>query len=101
MITLCGRFLRSFSVVYPVNIALRPDGRLLVGCADRRRVELMTLSGSLLQVRLPHVCVARLQHMTLLATAQGVYLLPRYLSLYLHVGAHTHTCDEDVPRLRR
>ena len=59
--TLCGRFLHSFGVYYsPAFIAVRPDGKLLVGRLTGHRVELRTQFGSLLQVRLPHVYAAHM-----------------------------------------
>ena len=52
VLTLCGRFGINF---IPTSIAVRPDGRLLVRSIDGDRVELRTLSGSLLQVRIPRL----------------------------------------------
>ena len=59
VLTLSGEFLRSIDINYtPNSIAVRPDGRLLVGSAGGRRIELRTLFGSLLQVRPTHVYAA-------------------------------------------
>ena len=61
VVTLCGRFVRYFDVSYcPGNLAVRPDGKLLVSGQYGERVELTTLFGSLLQVRLSHAHAARI-----------------------------------------
>jgi len=53
VLTLGGEFMRSFSFDFlPASIAVHPDGKLLTKNENRSRVELRTLHGSLLQVRL-------------------------------------------------
>ena len=84
VITLCGRFLRSINVDYcPGVIAMRPDGNPLVVSGPMgltNRVELMTLFGSLLQVRLSHVYTAHMLHTAPLSTALALVTLARSLA---------------------
>ena len=82
---------------FPSNIAVRPDGRLLVGSHNGMCVELMTRFGSLLQGRLPQVSqrTCCLLYTAPLATALALQLLLRCISLYLPVGFHTY-----LPRSR-
>ena len=87
MLTLGGRFLRSIGLDYsPEVLAVRPDGRLLVGEGGVRgltyRVELMTQFGSLLQVWLSHVYTANIRRMDPLYTALALASLDVSLALY-------------------